>query len=465
MDKYSKSILADAKKEYTKQLTNILVKPIYSGITSIYSDAKSSSIINNINILKSFQLLLSKTPRWEETKVENELKKIKDLANCDYLEDLLTAVFVTHTKVLISIKKQSNTSAIDLDVPNIGFFIHKVYIQCARNFWRQPWLIHTQYNSLDLQRNLIDSEKLIKESILETIRNLLPVKNVLKQYLGNNFIDEDYEKYTNEDITSVVSQQTKKNIRELLKFELEKTNKTDQKKDFSVVSISNNEDENEDENYSISTQNLEEVKKSLESNEELTGGEINRSDVIKKTTLENMSVYNNLSAENFDNRSMGEISILDSKSFVDNKTIAEDDTSFDEPEVNLDTQTVIEDDTSFDEPEVNLDTQTVIEDDTSFDDEANLNYKLGLDSGDESSVNEGDMNSEKSDEILDTQPIIETTSSGDDGNIENNKLGLQSVIGDNTNNTLLKLDKLLEEKKVVSNPVDDFSFFADAADF
>ena len=106
MDKYSKAILADAKQEYTNQLTNLLVKPIYVGIKSIYSEATNTSTTNNINVLKTFQLLLSKTPKWSEEKVSGEVDRIKISANCDYLEDLLTAVFVTHTKVLTSIKKK-----------------------------------------------------------------------------------------------------------------------------------------------------------------------------------------------------------------------------------------------------------------------------------------------------------------------------------------------------------------------
>ena len=239
MDKYSKAVLADAKQEYTQQLTTLLIDPVYKGLRSIYDKARETSASNNLNTLKTFQLLLSKTPKWNDEKINIEVSRLKKVTDCDYLEDLVTAVFVTHTKILIAIKAKNKTDTIDLNVPKINYFIHMIYIQCARNFWKQPWLFHTGYNSLDLQRNMIKAEQLIKSSIIETIRKLLPVKDILRQYLGNNFIDQDFNKYAEEDITSTVSEQTKTTIRKLLKHELDNNLKTvSETNDFAKVTVS-----------------------------------------------------------------------------------------------------------------------------------------------------------------------------------------------------------------------------------
>jgi len=239
MDKYTKAVLADAKQEYTNQLTDFLKEPIYNGIRAVYNLARKKSSHKKLNTLKTFQLLLSKTPKWSDELIDLEVKKIKKTCECDYLEDLITAVFVTHTKILTSIKVKNKVKNIDLNIPKISYFVHKIYIQCARSFWKQPWLFHTGYNSLDLQRNIIEAEKVIVEAIKETIRILLPVKEVLKQYLGKNFIDKDFAKYEDEDITSVISEHTKDNIRQLLKHELGGNLKTlSENKDFSTISIS-----------------------------------------------------------------------------------------------------------------------------------------------------------------------------------------------------------------------------------
>jgi len=247
MDKYSKAVLTDAKQEYTRGLTDVLIGPVYKGLKSVYDTSRKTSKSNKLNTLKTFQTLLSKTPKWGDDKINKEVTLIKESSDCDYLEDLVTAVFVTHAKILISIKSKNKTDTIDLNVPKLTYFIHMIYIQCARNFWRQPWLFHTGYNSLDLQRNLIKAENLIKESILETIRKLLPIKEVLQQYLGNNFIDKDFIDYSDEDITSTVSERTKTNIKKLLKYELDHNLKTvSETKDFSKIVVSDELPDNVD---------------------------------------------------------------------------------------------------------------------------------------------------------------------------------------------------------------------------
>ena len=48
---------------------------------------------------------------------------------------------------------------------------------------------------------------------------MLPVKDVLKRYLGNDYNDDEEE----EDITSSVSNNTKRNLRKLIKFEIEQS--------------------------------------------------------------------------------------------------------------------------------------------------------------------------------------------------------------------------------------------------
>ena len=110
---------------------------------------------------------------------------------------------------------KKNTQSFELDVPNGPHFIHKVYIECARKFWKYPYLLHTEFPNLELQRNLLQSENFIKECIEETIRKLLPVRYVLKECLGDDFNDDDD---VEEDIKSSISKNTKNNIRKLIKL-------------------------------------------------------------------------------------------------------------------------------------------------------------------------------------------------------------------------------------------------------
>lgn len=197
MDDYSVPVLVDAKTEYTKHLTNFLISPLFEGIRSIYDQAKEVCQTNDEGekILITFQDLLSDIPRWSQSMVEEEAHRI--LSNsCDWLEDLVTAVFISHTKILTAIRVGKKHKQINLKIPKIEHFIHRVYIDLAREFWKNPYLLNDEINKIEYQRNMRISEEIISVSITETIRKQLPVKHILKEYLGDSY-DDEYE----EDIT------------------------------------------------------------------------------------------------------------------------------------------------------------------------------------------------------------------------------------------------------------------------
>ena len=185
-------ILVDAKIEYTKQLTLIIMPFLYDGIKSIYDDCKKYCIENKTNnVLLSFQEALSKIPQWTQEIIEVETNRIVNDSHCDYLDDLITAVFVSHTKILTSIQSGNRKRKINLQVPELAVFIHKCYIECARAFWKNPYLFKDDINRCEYQRNMRDCEGMILNCICETVRKLLPVKHILKEYLGDDVVEDN----------------------------------------------------------------------------------------------------------------------------------------------------------------------------------------------------------------------------------------------------------------------------------
>jgi len=221
MEKYNMNVLAEAKQEYTRQLVNILYPQIYLGIRSIYIETKNyCEKHGDTNVLKRFQNLLSVIPKWNTDRINDEYKRIVNETDCDWIEDLITAVFVSHTKVLTSIKaKKPSDKNVELDVPSGPYFVHKCYTEVARNFWKRPYLFYHEVSNIEQQRNMAEAETCVKDSIVETVRKLLPVKHILKEYLGGNYEDEDLD----DDVTSVMSTTTKNNLRKLVKAEIENT--------------------------------------------------------------------------------------------------------------------------------------------------------------------------------------------------------------------------------------------------
>ena len=240
MSRYNMNVLADAKEEYTRQLISVISPEIYVGIKSIYDAAQSHcSKIKDKNVLKKFQVLLSSVPQWNQSKVEAEFERIVKKTDCDFIEDLITAVFVSHTKVLSSIKLKKNNKTIPVNVPVGAYFIHKCYIECARNFWRKAWLLDNTARSIDIQRNVSDSERLIQESIKETIRKLLPVRYILKEYIDQDYTDDEI----NDNIEESLSKTARNNLRKLVRNELQTLSKSSFDDNYSTLEIPNDDNE------------------------------------------------------------------------------------------------------------------------------------------------------------------------------------------------------------------------------
>ena len=278
-DNYFLHILVEAKSEYTQQLSQILTSPIYEGIVSIYNHAKSIAI-NEESILQTFQELLSKIPKWSEDTLKEEYVRIVLYSKCDWIADLITAVFVSHTKVLSSIHLGSKQRDIDLKIPTPSIFIHNVYINVAREFWKNPYLFYSEnLNPIDSQRNMRDCEKIIQDSIKNTIRKLLPVKHIIKEYLGEDCQDS----IMTEDITSHFSSDHCNKLKKMIQLDLDNINIENQETDYTnnikssdtqslinIKTINDNNVVNSDISSKISdkSKNLEDTFNNYETNKE-----------------------------------------------------------------------------------------------------------------------------------------------------------------------------------------------------
>ena len=212
MDEGNLAILVDAKIEYTNQLTDIISPSIFKGIKSIYENSKDICLNNNNNdILYQFQNDLSEIPKWNQEVINEHFDNLIKETKCDWLEDLLTAVFVSHTKILTSINFNKKKNKINLKIPKTDHFIHLCYIESARHFWKNPYLFDEYISKIEYQRNRRDSEKIINSTINETIRKQLPVKHILKEYLGNDFKDNISSELTEDH----------ENLRKMVKAEIE----------------------------------------------------------------------------------------------------------------------------------------------------------------------------------------------------------------------------------------------------
>tara|TARA_Y100001935_G_C17310326_1_gene515477 strand:- start:5660 stop:6706 length:1047 start_codon:yes stop_codon:yes gene_type:complete len=185
MDDYNLMSLIESKNEWSARLLNILTPCVIEGITSIFNESvKLCETTNEKNkYLMTFQNLLNNIPKWSSNIVEEEKNRIIETSYCDYLEDLITCIHIVQLKALSTARVGLKQKKINIDIPNINTFIHKLYINVARKLYVNIYLFEKNISPLNVQKNNRELEILIKENILNTIRESVPIDNILKAYL------------------------------------------------------------------------------------------------------------------------------------------------------------------------------------------------------------------------------------------------------------------------------------------
>ena len=179
MDNVEIKNLSEAKKEYTQQLVNLLKNDIYKGLNTLYQSVK-----DNENYLEQFQVKLREIPKWNQDIIDQKYQDFITNTGCDWLDELLQAVFISNTAILTTVKSRNNNhSKIDLTIPKCSRFLHKCYIESAREIFKNPYLYLNDLDYKETQKNMRETLELISLSIENSIRNLLPMKDILRQYL------------------------------------------------------------------------------------------------------------------------------------------------------------------------------------------------------------------------------------------------------------------------------------------
>jgi len=179
-------VLVAARNEYIEQLKSIVCPLIIQGINSIYEDALTIS--KGKRTIYQFQTLLKEIPKWNQTILQEESKRIKK--KCPYIMDIVTAIFVSNVKILASIRLKGKNENIRVKIPSSDIFIHSIYIESAQQIFYDPFLFYHKTNNIGkVQQNKKAVVEIIRYSVDETIRQMLPFDNILQEYLANALND------------------------------------------------------------------------------------------------------------------------------------------------------------------------------------------------------------------------------------------------------------------------------------
>lgn len=181
------SVYNQAKDEYTKQLVIYLTPAIFTFFMKVFKQALEDSMISGRSPLVRFQEFIRAVPEWNIDKVVRETASVIADSKCDYLEELLSAVFIAHTKVLTAIRPNSGKNMkVQIVVPKLDHFVHRALSDASRILYKWTYLFQHDLAPIDKQKNYRAIEIQISEGILQAIRGLLPVKNILKDCLAKD---------------------------------------------------------------------------------------------------------------------------------------------------------------------------------------------------------------------------------------------------------------------------------------
>ena len=182
------NVLVSARDEYIYQLLNCMTPIVYQGFKSIYTTVYDT-IDDKRYVLKEFQSQLKGIPQWNENIIDEEAERIK--SKCSFIHDLISAIFITNVKILSCIRSEEENSKLKIKVPTLSKFIHNVYISCARKFYYNPILFYDKLKSNKVKENHEETIRTIDNCIQDTIRKLIPVENILQEYLASVFNEEE----------------------------------------------------------------------------------------------------------------------------------------------------------------------------------------------------------------------------------------------------------------------------------
>jgi len=193
MDDFVLSNLQESRNEWCSRLLSILCPLVIEGVRSIYNEAWKMCVDNGevTKYLMTFQNLLSRVPKWNNVIVEEERKRIIERSGCNYLEDLITCVHIIQLKVLTCIRVGNKQKKIDITIPKLDTFIHKVYINVARKIYSNVFLFEKNINPLQMQKNNREFETIIQECILLAIRDSIPTESIIRAYMEESVEQEE----------------------------------------------------------------------------------------------------------------------------------------------------------------------------------------------------------------------------------------------------------------------------------
>jgi|DEB0MinimDraft_6_1074348.scaffolds.fasta_scaffold39057_2 hypothetical protein len=177
------NVLVEAKKELLNQLSSTILPSALDCMDSLYAESKVET--QGRNTLKAFQEKLAKIPQWNNYQIDSEVGKCVDrCGGC--LDEMTAACFVATVKIISSVRLSKDSRKVSLKIPTNDVFVLGVYTNVAKRIYEDPYIYQEVVSRNDRRKDLL---KRMDGVVEETVKEMLPINQILKTYLNKNAVD------------------------------------------------------------------------------------------------------------------------------------------------------------------------------------------------------------------------------------------------------------------------------------
>ena len=177
------NVLVEAKKELLNQLSSTILPSALDCMDSLYAESKVET--QGRNTLKTFQEKLAKIPQWNNYQIDTEVGKCVDrCGGC--LDEMTAACFVATVKIISSVRLSKDSRKVSLKIPTNDVFVLGVYTNVAKRIYEDPYIYQEVISRNDRRKDLL---KRMDGVVEETVKEMLPINQILKTYLNKNAVD------------------------------------------------------------------------------------------------------------------------------------------------------------------------------------------------------------------------------------------------------------------------------------
>ena len=168
--------LADARNEFLQNVVGVMYTHVFGIVDKWAADVASAG-----GKTAEFQRKLLEIPKWNQEVVEQLSNQI--LVSDPEFSFLLKSLFVAWVRVMIFKRRAGAPSSVRILVPNTPKFVHAVMSHTARWVFEHP-IVYKGCTSED-------KTAILSSAVESAARQLLPMKDVLQLYLGENIHTDD----------------------------------------------------------------------------------------------------------------------------------------------------------------------------------------------------------------------------------------------------------------------------------